>query len=187
MRNTFLNFTFALFISVIFFSFKSVIFFSFKNEKSVKLSIKGRWYFIQDNMYKEIHATDSVFCLLDWNNDANRTLFLNYYINKDRLWSVYKISNPTEQLPPYCWGRIIKFSKQKITLKKDTSTTVFYKLDDVDSLFTKKISQNLHVNHRLDTVQFNRWLNYQGEYEKRMIEYLKKHPELRNSGNKENK
>lgn len=136
-------------------------------------SLKGRWYYVEGKLYKEIHANDSVFCLFNWNSDANRTLFLHYYINNDSLWSVYKISNPKEQMEPYCWGKIVKVAKEGISLKNDTSFMIFYKIDNADSLFTKKISQNLYVNHRLDSVQFYKWINYEDEYYKRMIAYYK--------------
>lgn len=171
MRNKFLIFTFVIIIFGFFFSFKN------ENPKKTK-TVKGRWYFIQDKSYKEIHANDTVFYLFDWDNDANRTLFLHYYINNDSLWSFFRTSNPEEQLYLYCWGKVQKFSDINFNLKKESSEIVFYKIDDEDSLFTNKISQNLYINHRLDSVQFNRWLNYQNDYYNRLIELYKKHPEL---------
>ncbi len=170
MRNKFLIFTFVIIIFTFFFSFKN------ENPEKTK-TVKGRWYFIQDKSYKEIHANDTVFYLFDWDNEANRTLFLHYYINYDSLWSFFRTSNPEERLYLYCWGNVIKFSDKNFNLKKDSSEIVFYKIDDEDSLFTKKIGQNLYINHRLDSVQFNRWLNYQNDYYNRLIELYKKHPE----------
>ena len=161
--------------------------FNFCFNSKVGYSIKGRWYFVENTIYKEIHANDTVFCLFDWKNDAGKSLFLYYYIKKDTLWSLSKIPDPIIQLDSYYWGTIVKHTKDSILLKKGSSKIVFYKIDEVDSLFTKKLSQNLYVNYKLDTFRFNQWMNYEEEYDKRVIKYYKEHPEFTNRGNKDSK
>ena len=165
-----------------------ILLFSFNSCFNTKVgsSIKGRWYYVENKQYKEIHANDSLLYIFDWSNFDNKSIFNRYYIKNDSLWSQYYFASQLiEKVGFHSWGRIINFTKDSIVLNKDTTKTVFYKIDDVDSLFTKKLDR-VYNNHKKDTLRINQWISYQGEYEKRMIDYYKRHPEFTNRGNREN-
>lgn len=169
MKNTFLIYTFII----------SGVFISFNNENSEKTkSIKGRWYYIENKNYKEIHACDSLIYIFDWSNSDNRAIFNRYHIKDDTLWSQYYFASQLiEKIGFHNWGYIERITQSNLVLIKDTTMTILFKLDDIDTLFTKRLAV-VYLNHKLDTFRYNQWMNYQFEYENRMIEYYKKHPEL---------
>ena len=148
-----------------------------KNEDKYK-TINGRWWY-NDGNYKEMHANDTSVYVFDF-KEIEQSFKYNYVIINDSFWTIPP-QNEYSTIRTYFWGKMIIFNNDSFELIKDSKKIIFHRIDTIEDVYIKKLPIVFN-NGKLDSIAWERWLNYQDQYSQRAKKFYKDHPEYRYKG-----
>ncbi len=161
-----------------------VIIFSCNQKQDNYKTIKGRWWYVEETIYKEIHASDSCIYIFDFSNYSDRCYELEYVIRNDTFWTIPPQKRFSAiKIEPYFRGSVVKFETDSFILVKNSKEIVYHKLDDVEDIYSKHLPQ-VFKNEKLDSVAWERWLKYQDKYDQRAIRFHNDYRESKYKGDK---
>ncbi|WP_297086745.1 hypothetical protein [uncultured Draconibacterium sp.] len=150
-----------------------ILFLGCQNNTKNNFSISGRWWYVENGYYKEIHANDTCMFVFDFSNVENKYYSINYFIEADTLWTFRgSIKKSFKPVAPFMKGEIFSSNENSFKLVKNKNEITYHKLDNDMKLFNNQLSK-IYTNGSLDSLSWRTWLSYQESYENRAIQYFR--------------
>ena len=156
-----------------------VIIYSCSRKQDNYKTINGRWWYVEETTYKEMHASDSSIYIFDFSNYSDRCYELEYMIRNDTFWTIPPQKRFSAiKIRPYYRGSVVKFETDSFILVKKSKEIIYHKLDNIEDLYFKGLPQ-VFKNGKVDSAAWKRWLNYQDKYDQRAKKFYQDHLEFR--------